>query len=161
MTVLDVRSDLSAALDLSLQPEPDPRLVWQSNGTGGRRPVEGGWLAVPPLVSALDGDRWPWTIIESLASERVFQVLGTANEMILEVARPGEPFRMVARTGDSGSPRRMPRPCRFWIRSFLSSEAWTAAEAAAIGIAWLMSGMLDDELTLQRPYSHSGARDPR
>jgi len=159
--VLDLSSDLDLNLATVLQFEPMPRLQWSADHTRGPQPVAGGWDAVRGLVGALDGRGWPWLVMDDLDNGHSFQVLGTAEEMIIEVAGSGGGFLMAARPGILGSKRLMPPECRCWIEMHYACEGFTAAEAAAVGIRWLSSCTLAEDLELRLPYNKAGARKHR
>lgn len=128
-----------------------PRWTWRAEHiTQFREPVTGGVSEVRMLVRAIDGDTWPWTVVINGDNTAWFQVLGTADACIIEVATQTS-IGMLARTRDQDvSTHTMPEGCRFWVPQCRTDELFTADEAAEIGIGFLTGMPLFGTHTIRR-----------
>lgn len=160
--LLDLGSDIRVDLTTVTAPETAPRLEWAANHSTGWRPVVGGWPTLRMLCGALDGAGWPWLIVDNRDTGCSVQMLGTAEECLVEVARPGDRYRMVFRlAGQRGGWHPLPRECRFWVAGLYDDEGFTAAEASAIAVDWLRDGRLADDFGLRevRPGAAAAPKD--
>lgn len=114
--------------------EPELRLTWFANHLDEHEPIRGGRKEVRLLVYAIDGEAWPFTIIENLDTGRWFQVLGSSTECVLELGI-GPTVRMVARRTNNRTASKLLAPeCRYWVPYARTSELHTAFDAAHLGL---------------------------
>lgn len=110
------------------------------------------------VVGAVDGDRWPYTIVETRRDDvtaRFFQVLGGLQGCYVEVGGNGLPWRAVVRISSAAREGwvELPKDCGYWIpKAFVrSDEVLTPDEATALGIAWLQGRSPEGEWATRRP----------
>lgn len=133
--------------------------VWTAEHLLGRcEPLPPTIDAVSAVVNAVDGDTWPYTIIESKragVTERFFQVLGGSRGLCLEVGGDGMPWRVVvratadARVGWSA----LPENRGYWVPKthVRADELLTYDEATTVGVAWLEGRAPEGEWATRRP----------
>lgn len=136
-----------------LAPLEVPSWSWRAEHlTRYKQPVTGGIAEVRMLVRAIDGAGWPWTVVMNGDNSAWFQVLGTAEAYILEVATQTS-IGMLARAHDRNvTTHVMPLECRFWVPKCLTDELFTAEEAAEIGIGFLTGVPLPDAHMIRRVH---------
>ncbi|MEV8338114.1 hypothetical protein [Leucobacter sp. NPDC077196] len=150
-TLFDDVHDLSPTFILA--PWEVPSWSWRAEHlTRSKQPVTGGIAEVRMLVRAIDGAGWPWTVVMNGDNSAWFQVLGTAEACLLEVATQTS-IGMLARTHDQNVTTHVMSPeCRFWVPTCLTDELFTAEEAAEIGIGFLTGAPLPDAHTVRRVH---------
>ena len=127
-------------------------LRWRANHTSHPCPVRGGWAEARMLVGAIDGDSWPWTCIDLGSPAPYFQVLGTAEQCLLEVGLP-TPGRTVYRTGTGSNEWvGMPAGCVWWVGAIRNDETFTTTEAFDVGRRWLLTLSLADGYALRATH---------
>lgn len=141
----------SLAPALMLAPWEVPHWSWCAEHVPSyKEPVTGGIAEVRMLVRAIDGESWPWTVVMNGDNTAWFQVLGTAEACILEVATQTS-IGMLARARDHPAANYvMPAECQFWVSKCLTDELFTAEEAAEFGIGFLTGKPLSGGHVIRR-----------
>lgn len=133
-----------------LRPHTAPLLRWSANHASAPRPVRGGWEAARALVSSINGADWPWTCIDLGFPAPFFQVLGTADQCLLELGAPDMPAHTVYRKNtESIGWVGMPSECAYWVGAIRSEEVFTAGEAFDEGRRWLLGLQPSGEYALR------------
>ncbi len=137
--------------------------VWTAEHLLGR------WVPLPPtidavsaVVNAVDGDAWPYTIVESQragVAERFFQVLGGSRGLCLEIGGSGMPWRVVVRVTAHASAgwAALPQNGGYWVPTtqVRADELLTYDEATTVGVAWLEGRSPEGEWATRRPQAFS------
>lgn len=92
-----------------------PALLWRADHIDAEQLVTGGTEQVHLLAHAIDGDRWPYTIVTTLDGGRWFQVIGAVDACVFEIGDHTDVCMVARRTATTGTQIELPAGCRYWV----------------------------------------------